>query len=181
MKILKKIYHPILKKYDSFLEKKLDKINILNSKNFFLNMELNLDSISDLDQVNYKIFSQNGEDGIIQFLIKTLKIKFVKFVEIGTEDYRESNTRYIFETMRCDGLIIDPLKNLENLVKQNVTEFWKNNLTIVNKFATPENINHLLNNNNFQNNIDLFSIDVDGIDYWIIKKLKKKYFKNICC
>ena len=140
-------------------------------------MELNLEKINDIDQTNYKVFSQNGEDGIIQYLIKTLKLNHIKFVEIGTEDYTESNTRYIFETMSCEGLIIDPLKNLQTLVRKNSIKLWKNNLKIINDFATPENINSLLDNNNFQNDIDLFSLDIDGIDYWIIKKLKRNISK----
>jgi mRNA-degrading endonuclease HigB of HigAB toxin-antitoxin module len=177
MDILKKIYNPFLKRYESYLKKKFDDLKIQNSKNFFFNLELNLKNISDIDQTNYKVFSQNGEDGIIQYLIKTLKLNYIKFVEIGTQDYLESNTRYIFQTMRCDGLIIDPLKNLETLVKKNIPKFWKNNLKIINKFATPENINSLLDNNNFQNDIDLFSLDVDGIDYWLINKLKKNISK----
>ncbi len=157
--------------------KKFDELKIQNSKNFFLNLELNLENINDIDQTNYKVFSQNGEDGIIQYLIKTLKLNHIRFVEIGTDDYTESNTRYIFQTMRCDGLIIDPLKNLETLVRKKIPKLWKNNLTIINKFATPENINSILDDNNFQNDIDLFSLDIDGIDYWIIKKLKKNISK----
>jgi len=170
-----KIFKPFLKKYN--LTKKFENLKIQIAKNFFFNLELNLENIKDIDQTNYKVFSQNGEDGIIQYLIKTLKLNHIKFVEIGTEDYSESNTRYIFQTMRCDGLIIDPLKNLETIVRKNIPEFWKNKLTIINKFVTPENINSLLDNNNFQNNIDLFSLDIDGIDYWIIKKLKKNISK----
>lgn len=177
MNIIKKIFIPFLKKYDFFLKKKIETLKIQNSKNFFFNLELNLENINDIDQTNYKVFSQNGEDGIIQYLIKTLNLKYIKFVEIGTEDYTESNTRYVFQTMRCDGLIIDPLKNLETLVKKNISDFWKNNLKIINKFATPENINSLLDDSNFHNNIDLFSLDIDGIDYWIIKKLKKNISK----
>ncbi len=172
MNILKKIYQPFLK-----IKKKFDELKIQNSKNFFLNLELNLENINDIDQTNYKVFSQNGEDGIIQYLIKTLKLNHIRFVEIGTDDYTESNTRYIFQTMRCDGLIIDPLKNLETLVRKKIPKLWKNNLTIINKFATPENINSILDDNNFQNDIDLFSLDIDGIDYWIIKKLKKNISK----
>ena len=175
MNIMMKIFKPFLKKND--LTKKFENLKIQNAKNFFFNLELNLENIKDIDQTNYKVFSQNGEDGIIQYLIKTLKLNHIKFVEIGTEDYSESNTRYIFQTMRCDGLIIDPLKNLETIVRKNIPEFWKNKLTILNKFVTPENINSLLDNNNFQNNIDLFSLDIDGIDYWIIKKLKKNISK----
>lgn len=177
MNIIKKIFRPYLKKYDFYLKKKFETLKIQNAKNFFFNLELNLENINDIDQANYKVFSQNGEDGIIQYLIKTLKLNYIKFVEIGTEDYSESNTRYIFQTMRCDGLIIDPFKNLETLVKKNIPIFWKNNLKIINKFATPENINSLLDNSNFHNDIDLFSLDIDGIDYWIIEKLKKNISK----
>lgn len=177
MSLIKKIYQPFLTKYNHLLKKKFDDLKIQNSKNFFFNMELNLNKIDDINQLNYKVFSQNGEDGIIQYLIKILKLNYVKFVEIGTQDYSESNTRYIFETMRCNGLIIDPLKNLDSLVKKNVLGFWKNNLNIINKFASPENINLILDSNNFQNDIDLFSLDIDGIDYWIIKKLKKNISK----
>lgn len=176
MNIIKKTFIPFLKKH-FFLKNKFENLKIQNAKNFFFNLELNLENIKDIDQTNYKVFSQNGEDGIIQYLIKTLKLKHIKFVEIGTEDYTESNTRYIFHTMRCDGLIIDPLKNLDTLVKKNIPEFWKNNLKIINNFATPENINSLLEDSNFHNDIDLFSLDIDGIDYWIIKKLKKNISK----
>jgi len=171
------IFKPLLKKFESFILKNFEKQKIQVSKNFFLNLELNLDKIENIDSINYKVFSQNGEDGIIQYLIKSLKLKKIKFVEIGTEDYSESNTRYIFETTRCDGLIIDPLKNLKDKVKNTVTNFWKNNLLIINDFASPSNINLILEKNNFNNNIDLFSIDIDGVDYWIIKELKKNISK----
>ena len=87
MNIIKKIFRPSLKKYDFYLKKKFETLKIQNAKNFFFNLELNLENINDIDQANYKVFSQNGEDGIIQYLIKTLKLNYIKFVEIGTEDY----------------------------------------------------------------------------------------------
>ncbi len=177
MKILNNIYKPFLRRFNFFLEKKFEKQKIQNSKNFFFNLELNLEKIEDIDSINYKVFSQNGEDGIIQYLIKSLKLKNIKFIEIGTQDYSESNTRYIFESMRCNGLIVDPLKNLKNEVRKNTIDFWKNNLVIVNDLATPENINFILEKNDFDDKIDLFSIDIDGIDYWVIKELKKNISK----
>ena len=52
-----------------------------------------------LSEVDYKIFSQNGEDGILDYLLYQLKIEKPKYIEIGVGDYTESNTRFIFE--RC--------------------------------------------------------------------------------
>ena len=40
-----------------------------------------------------KCFSQNGEDGIIDYLLHSLKIDKPKFVEIGIGDYSECNSR----------------------------------------------------------------------------------------
>ena len=56
----------------------------------------NYKDIKNLNQVEYKVFSQNGEDGIIDFLLNQLNIQNPKFLEIGVGNYKESNTRYIF-------------------------------------------------------------------------------------
>ena len=56
----------------------------------------NYKDVRNLNQVEYKVFSQNGEDGIIDFLLNQLNIQNPKFLEIGVGNYKESNTRYIF-------------------------------------------------------------------------------------
>ena len=157
-------------------QRKLDQVKIQIAQTFFLNLELNLDKIENLETVNYKVFSQHGEDGIIQYLIKRLNLKEIKFVEIGTEDYSESNTRYIYQTMNCEGLIIDPYKNLKNQIQKHIS-LSSNKLKIHNDYINKENILEILKKNNFEKNMDLFSIDIDGIDYWIIKELPKKISK----
>ena len=45
--------------------------------------------IKNLSDADYKVFSQTGEDGIIDYLLYSLNIKVPKFVEIGVGDYRE--------------------------------------------------------------------------------------------
>ena len=52
-----------------------------------------------------------------------------------------------------------------------------NNIKIHNNFVNPGNINEILKKNGFIDNIDLFSIDIDGIDYWVIKELKPEISK----
>ena len=77
-------------------------LNISNEKNiFFIGSshlalaKFNYDKITSLEEVDFKIYSQFGEDGIIDFLLFKLNIIKPKFIEIGVGDYRECNTRYI--------------------------------------------------------------------------------------
>ena len=95
-------------------------------------MRQNYHNIKDLDELDFKIYSQAGEDGIIDYLLHSLKIKKPKFVEIGTGDYWESNTRFIFERTSCKGLIVDIIENLEQKVMKNV-KLWKGDLTVLKK------------------------------------------------
>ena len=64
---------------------------------------------------------------------------------------------------------------MEEKVKPYVN-FWKGDLRVCNENVNSKNINEILKRSgNFE--IDLFSIDIDGIDYWIIKELKKNISK----
>ena len=52
-----------------------------------LNIRKNYNSITSISDVDYKIYSQFGEDGIIDFILRKLNIEKPKFVEIGVGDY----------------------------------------------------------------------------------------------
>jgi hypothetical protein len=171
--MIKKLIRKIL---DRLFLRKFDDIKIQKGQIFEKYLDSNLESIKSLDQTYFKIFSQDTEDGIIQYLLKSLKIKDVKFVEIGTQDYSESNTRYLYETMRCEGLIVDPFPNLKKKV-DSILRLWKNKLSIHNEYINSKNINSILNKYSFEKNIDVFSIDIDGIDYWVLEALPEKISK----
>ena len=166
---MKKIIKRII---NNFFNKKL--LMIANSH--ILNIRSKYPEISKINDLDYKIFSQNGEDGIIDYLLTSLKIENPKFVEIGVGDYLESNTRYIFERTSSKGLIIDCIEEFQKKVSNNF-KLWKGDLTIVQTFVNSENILEILKKNNFTNDLDLFSLDVDGIDYWILKKLPNNFSK----
>jgi hypothetical protein len=157
-------------------QRELDNIKIQLAKKFFFDLKLNIKNIKEIEQVFYKVFSQNDEDGIIQYLLYSLNIKNPKFVEIGTENYSESNTRYIYETSCCDGLIIDGHKNLKEEISKYLP-LYQGNLKIYNNFIEPETITEILKKNNFDKDLDIFSIDIDGADYWVIKELPDKISK----
>ena len=141
-------------------------------------MRQNYHNIKDLDELDFKIYSQAGEDGIIDYLLHSLKIKKPKFVEIGTGDYWESNTRFIFERTSCKGLIVDIIENLEQKVMKNV-KLWKGDLTVLKKKISPDNVLAILGKQNFDKNLDLFSIDIDGVDYWVLEKLENEFSKIV--
>jgi hypothetical protein len=171
---------------NKFIESILNRIfrNYFNKKimmigtSHILNMRKNYNSIKNLSEIDFKVFSQNGEDGILDYLLFSLKVEKPKFIEIGVGDYSESNTRFLFERTSCEGLIIDIIDNFENKVKKN-TKLWKGNLKILNKKITPSNFLSTLENSNFTEKIDLFSLDIDSYDYWVLKEIPKKFCKLI--
>jgi hypothetical protein len=171
--MLKKLIRKIL---DRLFLRKFDDIKVQKGQLFERHLEQNLNKITTIEETFFKVFSQDYEDGIIQYLIKSLNLKNIKFVEIGTQDYSESNTRYIFETMRCEGLIIDPTPNLKKKINT-ILRTWKNTLQIHNDFINSNNVVEIIKKNSFEKNLDIFSLDIDGIDYWILEKLPKKIAK----
>ena len=129
----------------------------------------NYENIKDIRDAEIKVFSQNGEDGIIDFILKKLNIGDLKFIEVGVEDYEESNTRFLVETRPTTGLLIDNCKEINFIKRRDF--FWKNELYLENTEVSPENINSILKKNNFFKSFDLFSIDIDGLDYWVLKEI----------
>lgn len=132
----------------------------------------NYPKYKNLFEADYKIYSQTGEDGILDYLIQSLEIKKPSFLEIGVGDYRECNTRYLFERYSSKGVIVDQIKNLEEKVSKNV-KLWKGDLKIIEQSINSENINEILNKAQIDENLDIFSIDIDGIDYWVLKNIPK--------
>ena len=137
----------------------------------------NYGNISNIQQIELKVFSQNGEDGIIDYLLTKLNLipHSTNFIEIGVGDYRESNTRFLYNRFHPKGLIIDCIEDMKKKVKPHVN-LWKGDLRICNNFINSNNINDILKKY-CDYNVDVFSLDIDGIDYWIIQKLKKNISK----
>ncbi len=61
----------------------------------------------EIERAEFRVFSQFGEDGIIQFLVQRVPIANQVFVEFGVEDYAESNTRFLLVHDAWRGLIVD--------------------------------------------------------------------------
>lgn len=127
--------------------------------------------IKSLHEVEFKVFSQWGDDGIIQYLINYLNINNKTFVEFGVEDYLESNTRFLLLNNNWSGLVMDGSETNVLKIKKNDI-YWKYDLIAKSAFITAENINQLIEEEEINGSIGLLHIDIDGNDYWIWKVLK---------
>jgi hypothetical protein len=121
---------------------------------------------ANLHDAEFRVFSQFGDDGIIQHLIDRLKPLPDTFVEFGVENYRESNTRFLLLNNNWRGLVLDRDQACINYIRQDGIS-WRHTLTARRAFVTRENINQLLADSGFSAEIGLLSIDIDGNDYWV--------------
>lgn len=125
-----------------------------------------VDRWKSINEAEFKVFSQFGDDGILQYLIKKLPVSNESFIEFGVETYQESNTRFLLMHNNWRGLVIDGSKVNINYIKKDPI-YWKHNFTAISSFITAENINELFSKNGFEGPIGLLSIDIDGNDYWV--------------
>ena len=114
----------------------------------------------------FKVYSQWGEDGLIQYLLSKIPVTVPVFVEFGVHDYKESNTRYLLQHDNWTGLIMDGSQENIGLIQRDAV-YYRHNLSAVCAFIDRENINTLLRNNGITGDIGLLSVDIDGNDYWV--------------
>ncbi len=127
---------------------------------------INSDNIQDYE---FKVFSQFGDDGIIQHLIRQVPIKNQTFIEFGVGDYSESNTKFLLWNNNWSGYVLDG--SAKNIARLRASRWlWLYDLRSEARFIDKNNINGLLKKANFKD-VGLLHIDLDGNDYWVWEAL----------
>lgn len=134
----------------------------------FNNIAIKKNNLTDYE---FKVFSQFGDDGIIQFLVKYLDIKVKKFIEFGVTDYVESNTRFLLLNNNWEGMVMDGSNDEINKIK-NSYYYWRHNLKAKLLWVTKDNIDEFIISEGFKDEIGLLHVDLDGNDYWIWNSIK---------
>ncbi|MEZ5010007.1 MAG: hypothetical protein R2753_17795 [Chitinophagales bacterium] len=171
--MIKKVFNKFINKWNrdlSNIESNIYNNNLLIGK--LISNQNQSKQFTNIAATEFKVFSQWGDDGIIQFLVSNLNLSESKkrFVEFGVENYKESNTRFLLENNNWEGLIIDGSKENIDFIKSDPI-YWKHSLTAINSFITQENINEILVSNGFEGEIGILHIDIDGNDYWVWKAI----------
>ncbi len=114
----------------------------------------------------FQVFSQFGDDGILQYLIEQTYPVVEKFIEFGVQNYTEANTRFLLMNNNWSGLIIDG--NAGNMeFARHSSYYWRHALQTVTQFVDRGNINALFEAAGFSGEIGLLSVDIDGNDFWV--------------
>lgn len=122
-----------------------------------------------LRDYGFRTFSQFGEDGVIQRLISRVPDLDQRFVEIGVEDYSESNTRLLAEKDNWRGLIIDSGDEARGFLQRTGLGMMRS-VDFCQSYVTAENVNDVLRGQ--PDDLGLLSIDIDGMDYWIWRAIE---------
>lgn len=144
----------------------------------------------DINSHEKKVHSQNGEDGILEFIFSIIGTTNKFSVEFGVGNGFECNTIYLLEKKGWQGLMMDyrpdqadpsvgvvnkvSLKTSFKLFKKKLKEKKQSvnfPLDIKNEKVTAENIQQLFRKYNVPMNFDLLSIDIDYNDFWVWKSI----------
>ena len=117
-------------------------------------------------------FSQNGEDGIIDVLKSELLRPNRLFFEIGSSDGVQNNTSWLLATGQYDGVLVEGNKRLSAKARRLLSD-CNIATSFESRFVTRENVCELLTLCSCHDP-DLFSLDIDGNDYYVAQAL----FKN---
>jgi hypothetical protein len=123
-----------------------------------------------LADAEFQVFSQFGEDGIIQHLVDKVPIENDVFVEFGVEDYTESNTRFLLVNDNWHGLVLDGSDAHRRWLHSHPTG-WRHEIEAVTAFIDRDNINRLIGGAGIEGDIGILSIDLDGNDLWILEAI----------
>lgn len=118
--------------------------------------------LRDLTRFERRIYSQNGEDGILQAIFARVGTTNRYFVEFGARDGSQCNTRYLAERHGWRGLLLDD--HYENPAR-----------SLYREFVTAENINSLFTKYDVPAEFDLLSIDIDGNDLWVWNSIDTRW------
>lgn len=125
---------------------------------------------STLDGYSFKVFSQWGEDGIIQHLVNSLPIRNRTFIEFGVEDFSEANCRFLMMKDNWSGMVIDGSQsNIDSIMSR--YWFWRFDLRAECAFIDRDNIGDLLARSGFDRDLGILSVDIDGVDYFVLEKV----------
>lgn len=173
--MLTKIFHILFSSFASSFEdvRQQQHNNQLEQRRLFLyyqylkNQGLPLPSFRD---TGFRTYSQNDEDGLLLYIFSLIGFTNRTCIDMAFGSPYGANTTNLICNWGFHGLLVEG-----NSEPTTFFETHKDTCIypplIRKAWITAENVNELCLANGFEDEIDLFSLDMDGVDYWVWKAL----------
>jgi hypothetical protein len=134
--------------------------------------QANIHKIEWLWDAEYSVYSQWGEDGILDYLCSALEIDRPHYLDFGAGDVCISNGRWLLQSRGGAGVFVDARNDLSQTLAQSELGTFTDSSSIQ-SFLDYENSPSILKESNERLGgvVDVFSIDLDGQDYWVLNSL----------
>ena len=151
------------------MSRDLQNLKYLLGQNSILTSRSMSEKFVNLWDAEVKVFSQWGEDGILDFLCEKIGLTKPRVLEIGAGNFTECNSRFLVENRNASAVLVDGRKDLILNLNSNSLK-WKTHIFALEEWVTSKNINEIIKSaKNKISTLDIFSIDLDGNDYWIVE------------
>lgn len=126
-----------------------------------------------LNRHEYQVYSQNGEDGIIESIFDRIGATNRVFVEIGLQDGLECNSTWLLLKGWSGYWLEGNPKSVAAIQDKFSGPIGNRQLKVQQGFITAENVEAILQENGVPIEFDMLSIDIDGNDYWVWKSIEQ--------
>jgi hypothetical protein len=168
--VAKERFYRVLNSVKLINERQIDQLILSNQYRQLATVK----ALPKFQEVGFHTYSQTDEDGFLLYIFSLIGTTNKKVVEMCCGDGIECNAANLIINHGWKGILFDGDSEQLNIGRKiyNFIKTTSNNPPqLVHAWITAENVNELLLNNGFEGEIDLFSLDMDGIDYWIWKSL----------
>ena len=126
------------------------------------------------EDVQFRVHSQTGEDGILLYIFTLINTTNRTFVEICAGSGEQCNTANLAFNHGWLGLMLDgdqeKIARGRKIYRSHPdTRYW--GPALVDAWITRDNVNDLIRTAGIEGEIDLLSLDLDGNDYWILEAI----------
>jgi hypothetical protein len=135
-----------------------------------------------LNEFSKNVYSQNGEDGILEKIFEIVPNTDKSCVEFGAWDGKHlSNTYHLIKNQGYSAVLIEgDNSKLKKLVKNFQDNSRIKAINAFVGFSQEDNLDTLLKTTSIPQDFDLLSIDIDGNDYHVWKAMQYYTPKVVC-
>ena len=142
---------------------------------YYRDMLLKRGELPNWRDTGFRVFSQSDEDGLLLYIFSLIGFTNRLLLDVASGSPHGGNSTNLIVNWGFNGLLVE---NNNKLIDKTVSFYSRHPDTQLyppktkRAWITAENINQIVAEEGMSDEIDLFSLDVDGIDYWLWKGLE---------